>query len=141
MESKICNLHEKSISISIDSYYIVKSKRKPKGLLKNCSDIVRFPCGFFSFQFSFSVVSVITMKPLQTSMHSSRMRTARSLLYVRGLPDRDAPWIETLRTEAPRQRPPWTKNHWTETPPGQRAPGQRHPWSCDLWCMGQRPPL
>ena len=49
-------------------------------------------------------------------MHSSRMRTDRSLLYGGGLPDRGPPgqrppWTETpLDREPSRQRPPWTEN-------------------------------
>ena len=48
-------------------------------------------------------------------MHSSRMRTARTLPYG-GFPDRDPPgqrppWTETpLDRDTPGQRPPWTKN-------------------------------
>ena len=50
-------------------------------------------------------------------MHSSRMRTAHSLLYG-GLADRDPPG----------KRPPGQRPHpWTETPPLDRdpTPGQR----------------
>ena len=56
-----------------------------------------------------------------TRMHSSRMRTARSLPYLwgslsGGLPGQ-RPWTETPRTETPR----------TETPPDRDPPGQRPP--------------
>ena len=64
----------------------------------------------------------IQVTPFVTRMHSSRMRTARSLPY-RGC----LCWggSRPPRAETPRQRPPWTET----------------PWSCDLWRMlGQRPP-
>ena len=61
----------------------------------------------------------------QTRIHSSRMRTSRSLLYRGDLPNRDTPPL----IETPGQRP-----SMTEIPPGQRPrPGQRP-------CPGQRPP-
>ena len=59
--------------------------------------------------------TTIFKEPKQTRIHSSRMRTTRSLPYFGGglsnrdPPDRDPPWTETLQL-------------------------------CDLWCMlGQRP--
>ena len=55
-------------------------------------------------------------------MHSSRMRTAHSLPYMGGLPDRDPQTETPLDRDPPppgqrplRQRPPWTKTPWTET--------------------------
>ena len=53
-------------------------------------------------------------------MHSSRMHTDRSLLYInppdRAPPDRDPPG----------QRPPWTETHWTKNPL-DREPLDRDP--------------
>ena len=63
-------------------------------------------------------------------MHSSRMRTARTLPYGdpldRDLPPQRPPWTET----------PWTVTTWTVSPSGQRTPWtedptprQRLPWT------------
>ena len=61
-------------------------------------------------------------KIMKTIMHSSRMRTARSLTYGGG-----SPW----------QRPPGTETPWTETPWDGDSPGQRPPRDRDrdspLW--------
>ena len=59
-----------------------------------------------------------------TRMHSSRMRTARSL-----------PYGEVSLTEIPRDRDRWTETPLTETPMERDPPGQRRPWSCYLWCI------
>ena len=74
----------------------------------------------------------------KTRMHSSRMRTARSLPYwgVSLGPYRDPRWTETLPDRPPRSCDP------RQTPAGQRPRRTDPPRSCDLWCMlGQRPPL
>ena len=65
-------------------------------------------------------------------MHSSRMRTAHTLLY--------GVWAVSL-TENPlgkepsRQRPPWTETQWTETSwtetPRQRPTPDRDPPPCE----------
>ena len=76
-------------------------------------------------------------------MHSSRMRTARSLPYGRGslssevsvteTPRQKHPWTETPQTETPLDRDPPGQRPllWTETPPMDRdpSPGQRTPWT------------
>ena len=71
-----------------------------------------------------------------TRMHSSRMRTARSLPYGGSLskgflPNRDPPWTETPQTETP-----WTETLLNRDPldrdrPGQRPPGRRPPLDID----------
>ena len=54
-------------------------------------------------------------------MHSSRMRTDRSLPYGGSLPDID-PWTETpLDRDPPGQRTPLTETPLTETPTRQRT--------------------
>ena len=66
-------------------------------------------------------------------MHSSRMRTTRTLPYWEGLPDRDPPWTESPRTETPLPLdidPPLDRDPSLDRdPPGQRPPppGQRPP--------------
>ena len=72
-----------------------------------------------------------------TRMHSSRMRTARSLPYGGGLCSRGFSLTEIPPGQRPpRQRPLGQRPPWTETPldrdrPGQRPPGQRPPLDID----------
>ena len=76
-------------------------------------------------------ISVLIKFELITRMHSSRMRTSRTLPYRRGLPDRDPPGqrppldrdppgqrapLETPWTENPHRDPPRQRTPWTETP-------------------------
>ena len=76
----------------------------------------------------------------ETRMHSSRMRTVRSLPHG-GLPNRDPPWTKTpLGRDPPKTDPPQKVTPWTEIPPHldkdphldrDSTPGQKPP----------RPPL
>ena len=79
-----------------------------------------------------------------TRMHSSRMRTARSLPYRGGLHDRDpldrdpSPRERPPGQKPPRQRPPGQR-YPRQRPPGLRLPGMETPWTgTDL--PGWRPP-
>ena len=78
-------------------------------------------------------ISVLIKFELITRMHSSRMRTARTLPYSRGLPGRDP-----LRQRPPGQRtppqrtPPPDREPLRQRPPGQRPPGQRTPTETPL---------
>ena len=92
-----------------------------------------------------------------TITHSSRMCTARSLLYGgvsltetpqtetphgQRPPDRDHPEIPLDRDLCGQRPPPWTETTPLDRDPlGQRPRRQRPPSSCDPWCMlGQIPP-
>ena len=70
-------------------------------------------------------------------MHTSRMRTARSLPYRGGLSLRRAgsPWQRPPGQRPPRQRPPWTETPLDRDTPGQRPPGQRPPLDRDPLVM------
>ena len=61
-----------------------------------------------------------------TRIHSSRMRTVRSLPYE-GSPWTETPWAETTWTEISWTEIPQTEFPRTETPPKQKPPGQRSP--------------
>ena len=71
----------------------------------------------------------------KTRMHSSRIRTTRSLPYG-GPPDR-TPWKETPQTETPSwtgtplDRDPLNRDPGGQRPSGQGAPGQRPPPKSD----------
>ena len=62
-----------------------------------------------------------------TRMHSSRMRTTRSLPYRGGSPpDRD-PLSTIPGGDVPGQRPPWTESPWTNTPHQTETPRTETP--------------
>ena len=81
-----------------------------------------------------------------TRMHSSRMRTTRSLPYRGGSPpDRD-PLSTIPGRMSPDRDPPWTESPWTDTPhqtetPLDRDPPDRDPAGQTGSDIRKRPPV